>query len=117
MGNNILENTIVKILCAINLIVFLPYTLKGERYNSSSGINYVYTPYGGVADVESGANWTAGSNVSGSVSVLKSFTIKNSEYTVKSIGHWAFLYNYSLRSITIPETVETINYDAFYGCI
>ena len=34
----------------------------------------------------------------------------------KSISGYAFAYSDSLKSITIPQSVESIGYDAFYGC-
>ena len=36
--------------------------------------------------------------------------------TATKISQYAFVYRYSLTSITIPNSVTTIERNAFYGC-
>ena len=108
----------LKVTIALFISVLASLSVCGEVFTASDGVNYVYTlySYGGVASVSSGANGVAGSSVSGYISILPSFVIKKNEYFVKSIGQRAFLYNYGLSGITIPETIEAIHPNAFEGC-
>ena len=53
---------------------------------------------------------------SGSVYIPASVTFKGSEYSVTSIGEYAFEYCSGLTSITIPNSVTSIGNSAFSGC-
>ena len=66
---------------------------------------------------ETTATVTKGDNkYSGDIVIPESITFENSIYSVTSIGEWAFGNCSSLTSVTIPNSVTSIGYAAFYGC-
>lgn len=70
-------------------------------------------------DLSSGAKTatvTAGNDYSGSIIIPSTVTHEGVDYSVKTIGSWAFRDCSSLTSITIPESVATIWYYIFEGC-
>ena len=57
------------------------------------------------------------SKYSGSVLIPEKVTYESVEYSVTSIGNEAFHNSYGgLTSVTIPNSVTTIGYRAFYNC-
>ena len=54
---------------------------------------------------------------SGNVVIPSSVTYSGNTYAVTSIGDYAFYECYYLASITIPNSVTSIGYGAFEGCI
>ena len=50
------------------------------------------------------------------VTIPSTVTISRTEYSVTSIGDWAFNNCYGLTSIEIPNSVTSIGYRAFYDC-
>lgn len=52
----------------------------------------------------------------GNVSIPKDVVYNGETYSVVSIGYCAFYYNKNLKSVTIPNSVTTINGNAFYEC-
>ena len=52
----------------------------------------------------------------GNIAIPESVSYNNVEYSVISIGEWAFGYCSSLTSITIPNSVTSIGGSAFHGC-
>lgn len=54
---------------------------------------------------------------SGSVTIPSTVTNNGVEYTVTAIGSSAFRTCPDLTSVTIPNTVKTIGYASFSGCI
>ena len=55
------------------------------------------------------------SNYSGAVNIPSTVTFNGTTYSVTEIGDNAFSYS-GLTSVTIPNSVTTINYYAFYNC-
>ena len=49
--------------------------------------------------------------------VPEEIVIDYKKYVVNSIGDEAFLRNYTLTSITLPNSITTIGEDAFYSCM
>ena len=54
---------------------------------------------------------------SGEVVIPSSITVEGKEYTVTSIGEYAFYDDRSLTSVTIPNSVTSIGEWAFRDCI
>lgn len=54
---------------------------------------------------------------SGEVTIPSSVTYSGKTYSVTSIGEEAFSYCEDLTSITIPNSVTSIGWGAFNGCI
>ena len=52
----------------------------------------------------------------GDIVIPESITVNDVDYSVISIGEWAFAHDYSLTSISIPSSVTNIGNGAFRGC-
>lgn len=53
---------------------------------------------------------------SGDIVIPTKVTYQDITYTVTSIDSHAFEFNSAISSVTIPNSVTTIGYDAFWGC-
>ena len=54
---------------------------------------------------------------SGDIVIPETVNYEGKSYSVTSIGNGTFWNCYELTSITIPNSVTSIGYRAFYGCI
>ena len=70
---------------------------------SLNNVNYSYTVGSGIASVASSS-----AIISGSVDILAKFTVSNMEYTVTSIGNFAFHVKQNITNVTIPNTITSI---------
>ena len=59
---------------------------------------------------------SAPASYSGAITVPKTLTYEGTEYTVTSIGSYAFYGCSSLTSVSLPSTVTSIGTYAFYNC-
>lgn len=59
--------------------------------------------------------WTNG-NASGNVTINRTIKYNNYQYTVGRLGKWAFKENTQMTSITIPNTIRTIEEESFLRC-
>ena len=75
------------------------------------GLNYSYVTGSKVATVLGGDD-----SAMESVTIPSSITVAGVEYKVNMIGNGAFFNNHSLKSLTLPEGLETIGKHAFFGC-
>ena len=75
------------------------------------GIYYNLNDETKTAEVTSSSN-----KYSGNITIPEKVTYNATEYSVTSIGTWAFLGCSSLTSITIPNSVTSIGNRAFYKC-
>ena len=82
------------------------------------GIYYNLIPKGNVAEVTYRGirNGNYYSDYSGSVVIPEKFTYEGVEYSVTSIGNYAFSVSSRLTSVTIPNSVTSIGDDAFSSC-
>ena len=64
----------------------------------------------------SGTSYTESVEYQGEVVIPESVTYNGKTYTIASIGGYAFAGCPGLTSVTIPNTVTTVNQNAFNGC-
>ena len=98
------------------LVLALFMSIVGYAYDVEiDGIYYNLVPKAKVAEVTYGL--TLENNYSGSVVIPSTIIFGSEEYTVHSIGDYAFYKSNSLTSVTIPKSIERIENEAFRLCI
>lgn len=103
------------------IISTLPLTVLGEPYKFN-GVYYKLNAYAQTAEVtnEEGGDyayynqWATYSN--STITIEPTVKYNGIEYSVTSIGDYAFCYCTNLTSITIPNSVTSIGECAFYQC-
>ena len=80
-------------------------------------VNYEYTVGESEASVKGGEYESGSPDATGAITFLQKFSVDDKEYTVTTIGEWAFSDCSSLTSVTIPESVIIIGEYAFCNCI
>ncbi len=88
------------LVCSVNLVA-QTFTYEGLTYKVNSGTTTL--------------TLTGDGSVSGEVVIPTTVSYNEVDYTVTAIGESAFWYNSRITSITIPESVVSIDEDAFYG--
>ncbi len=89
-------------------IVFAQTEINGIYYN---GIYYNLNGETKTAEVTYSYN-----KYSGDITIPEKVTYNSTEYSVTSIGDYAFKFCSSLRSVTIPNSVTSIGNYAFWDC-
>ena len=84
------------------------FTVNGIYYDITSSTS----PYTVAVTVESNSV----NSYSGAVIIHSSVTYSSTNYSVTSIGTYAFALSTGLTSVTIPSSVTSIEAWAFYGC-
>ena len=97
------------------VLIFLVLTLVPMLASADpveiDGIYYNLNSDGNVAEVTDNPN-----KYSGDVVIPASVAYEDEEYSVTTIGEWAFSNCSGLTSVTIPNSVTSIGNSAFYGC-
>ncbi|MBQ1773691.1 MAG: leucine-rich repeat protein [Prevotella sp.] len=85
-----------------------------EYIDPSTNVVYTYNTLESTAAVKQGTNNEAGSpDASGDITILEKIIDGDKEYTVCSVGDYAFCRNYNITGVTLPNTVTTIGRSAF----
>ncbi len=82
------------------------FSVDGIYYNKNSDGTSVTVTY----------KTTSYNSYSGSVVIPSTVTYNDTEYSVTSIGSYAFQNCSGLTSVTIPNSVTSIGWNAFYNC-
>ena len=95
------------------MMMLLPMVAGANDAVKVGGIWYNLIPKGKVAEVTSNPN---GNKYSGKVTIPATFSYNNVEYSVTSIGSYAFYQCSGLTSVTIPNSIVSIGEAAFREC-
>lgn len=121
----------MRILASIVMSAVALVAIADEYIDPQSKVVYTYEPGSGTAMVKAGyeeiiyrgedyeldtAVHSGSPDAVGEVAILDRFTIGTEEYVVTSIGELAFSVNRNITSVSIPETVNEIQYEAFSYC-
>ena len=89
-----------------------PYTV------TSDGVTFYITISDATCTItnSTGGTTEGTDSYSGDITVPEKLTYSDTEYTVTSIGSYAFYKCTSLKSVSLPSTVTSIGDYAFYGC-
>ena len=98
-----------KILFFLFLAMTIPTTMRAQT--EINGIYYNLNSSARTAEVTRGS-----SEYTNSVTIPSSVTYNGVQYSVTSIGDYAFSYCSGLTSIAIPNSVTSIGYYTFFGC-
>ena len=91
------------------LALFMCISVYGETV-TINGINFELNSNGTAKTTGFDEWWNS------SVVIPSRFTYGGVQYTVTSIGDYAFFENDNITSVYIPNTITSIGYNAFSGC-
>ena len=94
------------------LILSVFFSISVSAYDVEvDGIYYNLISKGNAAEVTKGDK-----EYSGDITIPSSIKVNEVDYSVTSIGEYAFSFCYGLTSITIPNSVTSIKSYTFEGC-
>ena len=106
MKHSLLRLSILALLLSIKVTVLgYSFVVDGIKYEETSSSTVSVVSYGYHE-----------SNYSGDVIIPDMVNYKEKIYIVTSIGESAFDFSNNLLSVTIPNSVKSIEYHAFNGC-
>ena len=99
-----------------SIILSVLFSISASAYEVKvDGIYYYLSSKGKTAEVTYG-KLNSFNNYSGDIKIPSYIKVNEVEYSVTSIGEYAFHYSTGLTSITIPNSVTSIGKYAFYYC-
>lgn len=111
----------MKRLSLIFFLFLVPFIVKAYDFEQNGFFFKIISLSEKTVEITSFEDDRANCNViysdyEGDVVLPESATFENEEYSVVSIGCYAFMNRTQITSIVIPNTVETIRLGAFRGC-
>ena len=111
VGKNIMKRRFTALMSTLILSVI--FSISASAYDVEvDGIYYNLVSKGNVAEVTKGNK-----KYSGSINIPCSIKVNDVDYAVTSIGESAFQDCFGLTSVTIPNSVASIEDWAFQYCI
>ena len=95
------------------VLIFFALTGMAQTTFTVDDLNYQVNPDGVSVTLTGNVN---GYEVAGVLNIPESVNYEGVDYTVTTIGNSAFMYYFYLTSLTIPNTVTTIEDGAFAYC-
>ena len=100
------------------LILSLFFSISSSAYDVCvDGVCYNLISKGKIAEVTYREQYTGLNNYSGDIKIASYITVNKVEYSVTSIGEYAFYACSGLTSVTIPNSVTSIANGTFEDCI
>ena len=100
-----------------SLLALLPVGAWADTYQDpETKVNYEYTVGQSEASVKAGSSSAGSLDATGVIAIIAAFTVDGNEYSVTSIGEYAFRGCSGLTSVNIGNSVTSIGRSAFYYC-
>jgi len=109
-----LINNLTK-LALLALAAMLPQLASAHDFYVD-GIYYNINGNEATVTYRGNSSYAYSNEYTGAVNIPSSVTYNGTTYSVTTIGKWAFYGCTGLTSVTIPNSVTTIDYCAFVGC-
>lgn len=103
----------LKRACLAVLLVMFGFAGMAQTTFTVDDLNYQVNPDGTSVTLTGHVN---GYDATGELNIPESVSYEGTDYTVTTIGNSAFLYYFYLTSLTIPNSVTTIEDGAFAYC-
>ena len=102
---------------AITFLLFTLFVMSMSAYDFKSGNFYYNITSSNTVEVTYQEDWSSDNYLGLTFATIpETVTYNDITYSVTSIGSHAFIYCWSLNSITIGNGVTSIGDNAFYGC-
>ena len=107
------KSLFLKRACLAVLFVMFGFAGMAQTTFTVDDLNYQVNPDGTSVTLTGHVN---GYDATGELNIPESVSYEGTDYTVTTIGNSAFLYYFYLTSLTIPNSVTTIEDGAFAYC-